>query len=85
MPRASSPEQQSEDYGGTAGEPYDPCYHAACDNIGNINEATLDLMSDAIAHATLMFAETTSAVNGTGKGNATGKVDWQYKGNHALR
>jgi Zn-dependent M28 family amino/carboxypeptidase len=78
-------EQQAEDYGGTAGQAYDPCYHAACDDIINIDEATLDLMSDAIAHATLMFAETTSAVNGTGKGNGTGKVDWQYKGNHALR
>ena len=42
-------------------------------------------MSDAVAHATLTFAETTSAVNGTGKGKGTGTVDWQYKGNHALR
>jgi Zn-dependent M28 family amino/carboxypeptidase len=77
--------QQALDYGGTAGAPYDPCYHAACDDITNLNQTTLDLMSDAIAHATLVFAETTSAVNGTGKGNATGKVDWQFKGNHALR
>jgi hypothetical protein len=42
-------------------------------------------MSDAIAHATLTFAETTSAVNGTAKGNGTGKIVWQFKGNHALR
>ncbi|MFW5470924.1 M28 family peptidase [Knoellia sp. CPCC 206435] len=77
--------QQAADYGGTAGLPYDPCYHAACDTIDNINEDTLDLMADAIAHATLTFAETTSAVNGTGKGNGTGKVDWQFKGNRALR
>ena len=74
--------------GSTAGpraRPYDPCYHAACDDITNIDEDTLDLMSDAIAHSTLTFAETTSAVNGTGKGNGTGKIDWQFKGNHALR
>ena len=77
--------QQAQDYGGISGQPYDPCYHAACDTITNINQATLDLMSDAIAHATLIFAETTSAVNGTGKGNGTGTVNWQFKGNHALR
>ena len=48
-------------------------------------KTTLDIMSDAIAHATLTFAETTSAVNGTAKGNGTGKIVWQFKGNHALR
>jgi aminopeptidase S len=30
-------------YGGTAGEPYAPCYHAACDNLDNVN---LDLATD---------------------------------------
>ena len=39
----------------------------------------------AVAHSTLTFAETTSAVNGTGKGKAVGQVDWEYKGNSALR
>ena len=52
---------------------------------GNIDDATLDLMADAVAHSTLTFAETTSAVNGTGKGKAVGQIDWQFKGNHALR
>jgi Zn-dependent M28 family amino/carboxypeptidase len=77
--------EQAEIFGGTAGVAYDPCYHAACDTIDNLDEDTLDIMSDAIAHATLTFAETTSAVNGTAKGNGTGKIDWQFKGNHALR
>ena len=77
--------EQAAEYGGTAGVAYDPCYHAACDTITNLNEDTLDLMADAIAHATLTFAETTSAVNGTGKGAATGQIEWKYKGNHALR
>ena len=36
-------------------------------------------------HSTLTFAETTSAVNGTGKGKAVGKIDWAFKGHHALR
>lgn len=42
-------------------------------------------MADAAAHATLVFAETTSAVNGTGKGQAKGRISWKYKGNTALR
>ena len=77
--------EQADIYGGTAGQPYDPCYHAACDTTSNINEDTLDLMADAIAHSTLTFAETTSAVNGTGKGKAVGQTDWAFKGQRALR
>ena len=77
--------QQAEDFGGTAGVAYDPCYHSACDDIDNLDGDTLDLMADAVAHSTLVFAETTSAVNGTGKGKAVGQIDWQYKGNNALR
>ena len=77
--------EQAALYGGTAGQPYDPCYHAACDTTANINDGTLGLMSDAIAHSTLTFAQTTSAINGTGKGKATGQIDWEYKGNRALR
>ena len=42
-------------------------------------------MSDAIAHATLTFAMTTSAVNGTAKGNGAGSVDLEFKGNKLLK
>lgn len=78
-------------FGGTAGEPYDPCYHAACDSIGtpgtddNINVVVLEEMADAIAHSTLTFAMTTSAVNGTSKGNGAGNVDLEYKANKLLK
>ncbi|MEI5585319.1 MULTISPECIES: M20/M25/M40 family metallo-hydrolase [unclassified Agromyces] len=77
--------EQAARFGGTAGIAYDPCYHAACDTIANLDLDTLGLMSDAVAHSTLTFAETTSAVNGTGKGKAVGQVDWEYQGNRALR
>ena len=77
--------EEAKLFGGTAGEPYDPCYHAACDDIDNIDGETLGLMADAIAHSTLTFAETTSAVSGTGKGKAVGQFDPQFKGNRALR
>src|SRR4029453_16854716 len=48
--------EQAAIFGGTAGVAYDPCYHAACDDITNLNEDTLDLMADAVAHSTLVFA-----------------------------
>ena len=68
-------------FGGTAGAPLDPRYHAACDTINNIHDGVLEEMSDAIAHSTLVFGMTTSAVNGTAKGGGTGTVDLEYKAN----
>jgi Zn-dependent M28 family amino/carboxypeptidase len=72
-------------YGGTAGAPYDPCYHAVCDTIANVDTVVLGQMADAIAHATLTLGMTTSAVNGTAKGKGTGTTNLEYKGNLALR
>ena len=43
-------------YGGMAGEPYDPCYHAACDTTDNINDTVLDQMADAVAQSTWLWS-----------------------------
>ena len=43
--------EQAATYGGTAGAPYDPCYHLACDTYFNNDDIALDQMSDAAAHA----------------------------------
>jgi Zn-dependent M28 family amino/carboxypeptidase len=51
-----TPAQQAV-YGGTAGEAYDPCYHEACDTIANLSRRGLSQLADAVAHATLTFAE----------------------------
>lgn len=57
-------------WGGTAGQAYDPCYHQACDTYANNNDTALDVNSDAVAYATLLFSMDTSTVNGLrGKGN----------------
>src|SRR4051794_26815062 len=53
-------------YGGVVG-PFDPCYHQACDDIDNVNAQAIDEMSDAVAHAVLTFAMTTSSPNGTAR------------------
>lgn len=84
-------------YGGVAGEQYDPCYHAACDTYDSVfafppglpelagnGAKALGEMIDAAAHATVTFAETTSAVEGTAKGNANGRYKPEHLGS-ALR
>ncbi|HEV7762133.1 MAG TPA: M28 family metallopeptidase [Acidimicrobiales bacterium] len=58
-------------YGGTAGEQYDPCYHAACDTFANNDDGVLALNSDAVALATLTYAKSTRTVNG-GSGGSGG-------------
>jgi Zn-dependent M28 family amino/carboxypeptidase len=47
---------QAATYGGTAGAPYDPCYHLACDTFANNSNTGLDQMSDAAAHVILTLS-----------------------------
>ncbi|WP_460460657.1 M28 family metallopeptidase [Angustibacter peucedani] len=42
-------DEQAEAWGGTAGEPFDACYHQACDTTSNVDAAVLDRMTDATA------------------------------------
>ena len=70
-------------YGGTAGVPFDRCYHQLCDRLTNINNQGLAEHSDAAIHAILTFAETQSSVNGTGKGGSKKAKEW--KGHHKVR
>jgi Zn-dependent M28 family amino/carboxypeptidase len=76
---------QAAVYGGTAGLAYDPCYHQACDTIRNVNGLAIDQMSDAAAHATLLFGMTQSAVNGTDNANNTAAAAARFKGPHAKK
>jgi Zn-dependent M28 family amino/carboxypeptidase len=50
-------EEQATRYGGTAGEPFDPCYHQACDDIHNLDLEFLEDNADAVAYATLTLAQ----------------------------
>lgn len=58
-----TPEEQAL-YGGVVGEPYDPCYHRPCDDLGNVDREVLEVNADAIAYATLTLAFSTETVNG---------------------
>jgi Zn-dependent M28 family amino/carboxypeptidase len=57
-------EEQQAIWGGTAGEQFDPCYHAACDTYANVDLHALDVNSDLIAYAMLTYAYSTESVNG---------------------
>jgi Zn-dependent M28 family amino/carboxypeptidase len=57
---------QAAKWGGTAGIPFDPCYHQACDNLGNVNRSILDKNADAVAFAVGRYALDTSDINGVG-------------------
>jgi Zn-dependent M28 family amino/carboxypeptidase len=68
-------EEEAAIYGGTAGAPYDPCYHQACDTEDNVDLTVLDQLIDAVADATAQLAMTTSSVNGTDKASDKAKAN----------
>jgi hypothetical protein len=51
-----------------------------------VNLVALDEMTDAMAHAVLTFAMTSSAVQGTGKGNVNAtRYEPTFSGSHAIK
>ena len=44
-------EAQAQRFGGTAGQPFDPCYHKACDTVANIDGQVLEQITDALTDA----------------------------------
>jgi Zn-dependent M28 family amino/carboxypeptidase len=79
--------RQEDVYGGTSGEPYDPCYHEACDDITNLSIRALDQMSDGVAHATLTYAEDEEVFVGPSSVGARSSVDAydEFKGPEARK
>ena len=66
--------EQAAVYGGTAGEPYDACYHQACDDITNLSTKALFELGDGTAHAVLTLARTRSGFFEDGSRAATARV-----------
>ncbi|GAB2852145.1 M28 family metallopeptidase [Actinocorallia aurea] len=50
-------EAEAATFGGTAGRPYDACYHRACDTLDNLNTTALGVNLRAMAHAARTFAD----------------------------
>jgi Zn-dependent M28 family amino/carboxypeptidase len=44
-------------FGGVAGEPFDRCYHQACDTLSNVNYVGLRQLSGGAVHAAAVFAD----------------------------
>ena len=80
---------QAATYGGTAGEPYDPCYHQACDDITNLSTKALFELGDAAAHAVWVLAKSRTGLYPDGSRVAqTTKVapaDLAWKGHAQIR
>jgi Zn-dependent M28 family amino/carboxypeptidase len=55
-------EAQAATYGGTAGEPYDACYHQACDTTNNLSTKALNELGDGVVHATWTLAKSKSGL-----------------------
>ncbi|MET9291530.1 M28 family metallopeptidase [Streptomyces sp. NPDC003077] len=58
---------QAQKWGGTAGRPFDSCYHRSCDTTANLSDTSLDRNTDAIAYAiwTLGGSGSTNPPTGT--------------------
>ncbi len=55
---------QAAKWSGQAGVAFDPCYHQACDNLGNVDREVLGINLRAIAYTLGYYAISTEAVNG---------------------
>ena len=84
--------QQVKRYGGTAGEPYDACYHQACDTADNLNARALQELGDAAAHATYVLAMSRTDLFGdrkvsglTAESRAAQTYTFDYDGSHLIR
>ena len=54
--------EQAQRWGGTAGQPYDRCYHQACDRLDGIDRTALDRNTDAVAGTIGRFALSTDGI-----------------------
>ncbi|MET0965010.1 MAG: M28 family peptidase, partial [Nakamurella sp.] len=75
-------------YGGTAGAPYDPCYHQACDTITNLSTKALFELGDAVADSVMTLALTKSGFFEDGSRmakRAAADYDFDYRGGHLVR
>ncbi|MFD4421077.1 M28 family metallopeptidase [Agromyces sp. NPDC058484] len=82
-------EEQAAVYGGTAGAPYDPCYHQACDTVNNLSTAALFELGDAAAHSIMTLARTRSGFFEDGsrmmRSAEISVEDFEYWGSHLVR
>ncbi|KAL1914425.1 uncharacterized protein VTP21DRAFT_8877 [Calcarisporiella thermophila] len=55
-------QEQARKFGGKVGEPFDWCYHRACDDVSNLSQKALIINAKAMAHAVATYQEDVSSV-----------------------
>src|SRR4029077_5251827 len=78
-PGAPRPARGPPAGGAPGAQPYDPCYHQACDTFANNSDAVLDLNADAIAAATLTYAMSTQTINGIGGSSSCASNEFRQR------
>ena len=82
-------EEEAAIYGGTAGEPYDACYHQACDTTNNLTTKALGEMGDAVAHSVMTLARTKTGFYEDGSRMAARQAismdQFDFRGGQAVR
>ncbi|MDL4814394.1 M28 family peptidase [Actinomadura opuntiae] len=78
---------EAKAYGGTAGKAYDPCYHARCDRMKNVDLKLLDTNVDGVAYATQRLAASTLPVNGEARVAALPAAPYrpEWRGRYLVR
>ncbi|MFC6886924.1 MULTISPECIES: M28 family peptidase [Actinomadura] len=59
--------REAKSFGGRVGKPYDPCYHAKCDTMKNVDFKLLDTNADGVAFVVQRLAWSTLPVNGAAR------------------
>lgn len=73
---------QAQKWGGTAATAFDPCYHASCDSVTNLDLLALDRNIDALGHMLWLYAAKDYGTPPTGTnllqnpGFESGAVSW---------
>jgi Zn-dependent M28 family amino/carboxypeptidase len=79
---------QAAKWGGTAGQPFDPCYHEACDTLANVDYAGFEQLADGGAHVLATLATRLQNPGGGAAERQTrsiGRKHSQYLGAHLRR
>ncbi len=63
---------QAKAWGGRAGEEFDPCYHAACDRLDDVDRTALGRFTDAVDATLRHFAASTTPLSETAREPAVG-------------
>jgi hypothetical protein len=57
-------DEEARDWGGKAGQPFDPNYHQAGDNLANVNKDALKINAGGVAYTIGLYAQSIGGRNG---------------------